>query len=653
MDLLFQDTICAISTAPGVGGIAVIRVSGKKATEICNACVSVDVMAMKANTCRFARFVRPNGEVLDEVMLTLFKAPHSFTGEDTIEIACHGSLYIQQCILQDLVAGGARLARAGEFTQRAFLNGKMDLSQAEAVADLIASTSRAAHRIALKQMRGGFSDELSRLRSKLLDFTSLVELELDFADHEELEFADRSQLQALAIEIESKISRLTQSFSLGNAIKNGIPVAIVGKTNAGKSTLLNALVGEEKAIVSDIHGTTRDVIEDCISIDGIQFRFFDTAGLRETDDEIESLGIARSYRSIDKAQIVLWLIDSAEILAGKTVAGPSINESSKVTASNSAEQTGDCPSFNESSKVTASDSAELFAGETGTISFDEISKVTASDSAELLAEKTVAGPSTDEISKLTASDSAELLAEKAGTINFDEISKLTASDSAELLAGKAGTGPSTDEISKLTASDSAELLAGKAGTINIDEISKLTASDSAEQTVAGPSTDEISKLTASDSAELLAEKASTINFDESEIAVPEDKTCIVVFNKIDKAQAAGMDISSLSSSHPHCHISAKQGLGIDQLRQMLIEASQIDENALEDVTISNARHYENLTRALDAIRRVQDGLQTQLPGDLLSMDLRECIDQLGAITGGALATDEILGNIFSKFCIGK
>ncbi|MBR0334080.1 MAG: tRNA uridine-5-carboxymethylaminomethyl(34) synthesis GTPase MnmE [Bacteroidales bacterium] len=552
MDLLFQDTICAISTAPGVGGIAVIRVSGKKATEICNACVSVDVMAMKANTCRFARFVRPNGEVLDEVMLTLFKAPHSFTGEDTIEIACHGSQYIQQCILQDLVAGGARLARAGEFTQRAFLNGKMDLSQAEAVADLIASTSRAAHRIALKQMRGGFSDELSRLRSKLLDFTSLVELELDFADHEELEFADRSQLQALAIEIESKISRLTQSFSLGNAIKNGIPVAIVGKTNAGKSTLLNALVGEEKAIVSDIHGTTRDVIEDCISIDGIQFRFFDTAGLRETDDEIESLGIARSYRSIDKAQIVLWLIDSAELLAGKTVAGPSINESSKVTASNSAEQTVAGPSINESSKVTASDSAE----------------------------QTVAGPSTDEISKLTASDSAE-------------------------------------------------------------------------QTGDCPSFNESSKVTASDSTELLAEKASTISLDESEIAVPEDKTCIVVFNKIDKVQAAGLDISSLSSRHPHCLISAKQGLGIDQLRQMLIEASQIDENVLEDVTVSNARHYENLTRALDAIRRVQYGLQTQLPGDLLSMDLRECIDQLGAITGGALATDEILGNIFSKFCIGK
>ena len=622
MDLLFQDTICAISTAPGVGGIAVIRVSGKKATEICNACVSVDVMAMKANTCRFARFLRPNGEVLDEVMLTLFKAPHSFTGEDTIEIACHGSQYIQQCILQDLVAGGARLARAGEFTQRAFLNGKMDLSQAEAVADLIASTSRAAHRIALKQMRGGFSDELSRLRSKLLDFTSLVELELDFADHEELEFADRSQLQALAIEIESKISRLTQSFSLGNAIKNGIPVAIVGKTNAGKSTLLNALVGEEKAIVSDIHGTTRDVIEDCISIDGIQFRFFDTAGLRETDDEIESLGIARSYRSIDKAQIVLWLIDSAELLAEK--ASSSTDEISKVTASNSAEQTGDGASTDEISKLTASDSTELLAGKASTINIDEISKLTASDSAE----QTGDCPSINEISKVTASNSAE----QTGTINFDEISKLTASNSAELLAGKTGNGPSINESSKVTASDSAELLAGKTGTININESSKLTASDSAE---------------------LLAEKASAISFDESEIAVPEDKTCIVVFNKIDKVQAAGMDISSLSSRHPHCHISAKQGLGIDQLRQMLIEASQIDELALEDVTVSNARHYENLTRALDAIRRVQYGLQTQLPGDLLSMDLRECIDQLGAITGGALATDEILGNIFSKFCIGK
>ena len=396
----------------------------------------------------------------------------------------------------------------------------MDLSQAEAVADLIASNSRAAHRLALKQMRGGYSDELARLRGKLLDFTSLVELELDFADHEELEFADRSQLQSLAQEIEEKIARLCDSFSVGNAIKNGIPVAIVGRTNAGKSTLLNALVGEEKAIVSDIHGTTRDVIEDCVSIDGILFRFFDTAGLRETTDTIESLGIARSYRAIDKAQIVLWLIDATEL--------------NDVSLDGSA-----CA---DSSSAASEGAAAVYAA---------ASSVSASQS--LINENEIAVP--------------------------------------------------------------------------------------------------------------------------DEISVPDDKQLIIVLNKIDKIgnRSITEDATNPSSSDPAaisatakvtasqtqgpkrhiCHISAKQGLGIDQLRQMLIEASQIDEQAFEDVTVSNSRHYENLLHALDAIRRVQDGLSIGLSGDLLSMDLRECIDQLGAITGGALATDEILGNIFSKFCIGK
>lgn len=477
-----HDTICAISTAQG-GAIGMIRVSGPDAItatdKIFKPVRNIKLADAKPYTLLYGNIIDENSSVLDEVMVSVFHAPHSYTGENSAEITCHGSAYILQRVIELLAKEGCRIARPGEYTQRAFLNGKMDLSQAEAVADLIASNSRAAHRLALKQMRGGYSDELARLRGKLLDFTSLVELELDFADHEELEFADRSQLQSLAQEIEEKIARLCDSFSVGNAIKNGIPVAIVGRTNAGKSTLLNALVGEEKAIVSDIHGTTRDVIEDCISIDGILFRFFDTAGLRETTDTIESLGIARSYRAIDKAQIVLWVIDATEL-----------------------------------------------------------------------------------------------------------------------------------------------------NDVSLDEIS-----------------------------------------------VPDDKQLIIVLNKIDKIgnRSIAEDATNPSSSDPAtipatakvttsrtqgpkrriCRISAKQGLGIDQLRQMLIEASQIDEQAFEDVTVSNSRHYENLLHALDAIRRVQDGLSIGLSGDLLSMDLRECIDQLGAITGGALATDEILGNIFSKFCIGK
>ncbi|HQP80599.1 MAG TPA: tRNA uridine-5-carboxymethylaminomethyl(34) synthesis GTPase MnmE, partial [Paludibacteraceae bacterium] len=270
-------TICAISTAPGIGGIALVRVSGNDAFAICDKLFKpfsdkLSIPAMPANTVRFGEILNADGSVLDEVLVTVFHKPHSFTGEDVVEIACHGSLFIQQEILKLLLQNCCRMARAGEFTQRAFLNGKMDLSQAEAVADLIASQSRASHRLAMNQMRGGFSHELLLLRDKLLNFTSLVELELDFSDHEDLEFANRTQLCALADEIEHKLKHLVDSFATGNAIKNGIPVAIVGETNAGKSTLLNVLVGEEKAIVSDIHGTTRDVIEDTVNLYGVQFR---------------------------------------------------------------------------------------------------------------------------------------------------------------------------------------------------------------------------------------------------------------------------------------------------------------------------------------------------------------------------------------------
>ena len=310
-------TICAISTAPGVGGIAVIRVSGEQAFVVCDKLFKpfskeISISTMAANTIRFGQIVA-NNELVDEVLVSVFCAPHSFTGENVVEIACHGSQFIQQEILKLLLAEGCRLARPGEFTQRAFLNGKMDLSQAEAVADVIASQSSASHRLAMNQMRGGFSNELMILRDKLLTFTSLVELELDFSDHEDLEFADRRQLHQLADTIEQKIAKLVNSFSVGNAIKNGIPVAIVGETNAGKSTLLNVLLNEERAIVSDIHGTTRDVIEDTVNIKGVLFRFIDTAGLRETTDTIENLGIERTYQAIEKANIVLWIIDTSQI----------------------------------------------------------------------------------------------------------------------------------------------------------------------------------------------------------------------------------------------------------------------------------------------------------------------------------------------------
>ncbi|PZX16451.1 tRNA modification GTPase [Breznakibacter xylanolyticus] len=308
-------TICAISTAQGMGAIAVIRLSGSQAIAITDTVFRSPkagkmLAAQKANTVHFGT-LHDGVKEIDEVVVALFRAPHSFTGEDVVEVSCHGATTIQQQILQLFIQQGVQLAKPGEFTQRAFLNGKMDLSQAEAVADLIAARSEAARRVALQQMRGGFSNELAHLRDRLLWFTSLVELELDFSE-EDVEFADRRQLFALVEELDDHLKRLTDSFTLGNAIKNGIPVAIVGHTNAGKSTLLNTLLNEERAIVSDIHGTTRDVIEDTLNIEGITFRFIDTAGIRNTTDEIEAIGIERTYAKIGKATIVLLMLDARD-----------------------------------------------------------------------------------------------------------------------------------------------------------------------------------------------------------------------------------------------------------------------------------------------------------------------------------------------------
>ena len=461
-----QDTICAVSTAPGTGGIAVIRVSGNDALRICDSLFtpfqSGKKLAERPAYSLTYGCIRHNGEAVDEVMAAVFRAPRSFTGEDTVEFTCHGSVYIQQRLLELLVDQGCRLALPGEFTQRAFLNGKMDLSQAEAVADLIASTSEGTHRLALSQMRGGFSKELSDLRTRLLDFTSLVELELDFSE-EDVEFADRSHLKVLAADIERLIRRLTDSFRIGNAVKNGIPVAIVGETNAGKSTLLNLLLNEERAIVSDIHGTTRDVIEDTVNIAGLTFRFIDTAGIRETSDTIESLGIERTFRKLDEASIVLWVIDL-------------------------------------------------------------------------------------------------------------------------------GTPP--EQIEAMAASLLPRL---------------------------------------------------------------HDKKVLLLFNKIDKLSPAELsEKQHLLSGFPadRLYISAKSRLHTDELPSYLVRAANLPEIAPGDVVVTNLRHYEALSRALDAIVRVREGLSQRISADFLSQDIRECIHYLGLVSG-TITTDEVLGAIFSRFCVGK
>ncbi|GAA4769329.1 MULTISPECIES: tRNA uridine-5-carboxymethylaminomethyl(34) synthesis GTPase MnmE [Flavobacterium] len=333
-----NDTIVALATPSGAGAIAVIRISGKEAIAIANQVFksvrNKDLTKQKSHTLHLGHIIDPStssgqGEkTLDQVLVAVFKGPNSYSGEDTVEISCHGSTFIQQQIIQLLLRKGCRMAQAGEFTLRSFLNGKMDLSQAEAVADLIASDNEASHQIAMQQMRGGFSNELAKLREELLNFASLIELELDFAE-EDVEFADRSQFVDLLNRIEFVLKRLIDSFAVGNVIKNGIPVAIVGEPNVGKSTLLNALLNEERAIVSDIAGTTRDTIEDELVINGIGFRFIDTAGIRETKDYVESIGIQKTFEKIEQAQVVLYLVDGLQLKANNQL-DVFINEIGKI-----------------------------------------------------------------------------------------------------------------------------------------------------------------------------------------------------------------------------------------------------------------------------------------------------------------------------------
>jgi tRNA modification GTPase len=446
-----NETICALATATG-GAIGIIRISGPKSLEILSHVFTKDISNAQPYTIHYGN-IKDGTEVVDEVLVSVFRAPHSYTGEDSVEISCHGSRYILNKVLALLIANGCRQAGPGEFTQRAYLNGKMDLSQAEAVADLIASTNQATHQIAMSQLRGHFSSKLAQLREQLLKLTSLLELELDFSDHEDLEFADRSELLELAKTIDNHVNSLAYSFQTGQALKQGIPVAIVGKTNVGKSTLLNRLLKDDRAIVSDVHGTTRDTIEDTIDINGITFRFIDTAGIRQTQDEVEQIGITRTYAAIDKARIVLWLIDAE---------------------------------------------------------------------------------------------------------------------------------PSTEDISDI-------------------------------------------------------------------LQRTENKKLIVIKNKADKADNNSYNSLKL----PFITISAKFGTGIDELEQAIYEAADIPALTENDIIVTNARHYDALVRAHDSIQRVIDGLQIQLSGDLLSEDLRQALDTLAEITGGQITPNEVLGNIFKNFCVGK
>ena len=326
-NLLQEDTICALATGGGLSAIAVLRLSGKEAIKITNSVFCKDISTSKSHTIHFGT-ISDSTKIIDEVLVSIFAAGKSYTGEETVEISCHGSTFIQNKLLQLFITEGCRMATAGEFTMRAFRNGKLDLSQAESVADLIASESEAAHQTALKQLRGGFSDKLQQLRTKLIDFASLIELELDFSE-EDVEFADRKQFETLLAAIKIELEKLVQSFKLGNVIKNGIPVAILGAPNVGKSTLLNTLLNEDKAIVSDIAGTTRDAIEDKLNIEGFNFRFIDTAGIRETTDTIENLGIKKSLEKAEIANIILFLIDANADLKSQIVELNKIKETAK------------------------------------------------------------------------------------------------------------------------------------------------------------------------------------------------------------------------------------------------------------------------------------------------------------------------------------
>lgn len=541
MYLMNDDTICAPATVPGTGAISVIRVSGGEALPVVSAMVKCapgrEIMMAPGYSVRFGRIFLDDGELLDEVLVTVFRAPHSYTGEDSAEISCHASKYIVDNVLHLLVEAGVRPAEPGEFTRRAYLNGKMDLAQAEAVADLIAAQGAAAHHLALSQLKGGFSNELKKMRGELLNIVSLMELELDFSE-EEVEFADRSQLSGLVDAVSGHIGRLISSFRLGNAIRNGIPVAITGATNTGKSTLLNALLGEDRAIVSDIHGTTRDTIEETLNVGGLLFRFIDTAGIRRTDETVEQIGIERTFRKLEEAVVVFVMVDASlacSLEAGVPAAGSSGGFHSGVPAAGS----GIGDSGNSSDSAVSSGSGDI-----------------------LLSRK-------DDYVGMTGQYASAGNGVWRGV--EDVLARVDVSRQKVIFV--------VNKMDRVTGMNAPALLAIRAG------LDRLKASYRLQES-------------------------------------------------------------------PEVYVSAKKGEGLDDLRMALSDVCAEYAVSSDDVIVTNARHIDALKNARTALARVQDGLRSGLPTDLVSQDIREAIYHIGSIVG-EISTDEVLGNIFKNFCIGK
>jgi tRNA modification GTPase len=548
----WEDTIVALATPPGVGAIGVIRVSGKQAIKIVAALFPGKDLEQQASHTLHVGVLKEGEEALDEVVVSLFQAPRSYTGEHVVEISCHGSAFVLERVISALLHGGARLARAGEFTQRAFLNGKLDLAQAEAVADLISSQTAAAARTALHTVRGGFSRALRDLRERLISFSALIELELDFSQ-EDVEFADRTQLYHLIDEASSTTGQLLQSFRLGNVIRNGVAVAIVGKPNAGKSTLLNTLLQQERAIVSEIAGTTRDTIEETLNIGGILFRLIDTAGIREhTVDVIEQIGVGRSLEKMEQADVVIYLFDVAE-------------------------------------------------------TYDEVRRV----------REELAGKGKTFLLVGNKVDAA------AGGGGFSAGAGGTTETGVSGGAGNAGDAPDSGDAVAASVAEGAGDDAGRGG-VDAD-------SDSNAESEKGKGSEEVRILRTFSSHLADTENAAQKKFAKDTWSV-------------------GGNVRQVRFPE-EVLISAKEGRGIDVLKQRLVDLVLKGE-AADGTMVTNARHFEALRKVDESLRTLRQGLDELLPGDLLSLDIRHCLHYLGEITG-EITTEDRLDYIFSKFCIGK